>query len=172
MVGKFFDAADRILFPMKPAMDAMHFAGDTSKVPMLENSDWKSVKEIKDCLKPFRDAQLELEGEKHATPSMHSVAIFIIGSRLKNTAEAGQNGAGARELAQSLLADFNVCWKEENQHVFEVSGKPLCGRGNRQIGIHPTLCVATFLDPRQKKLTFVSQEEKVVAAASGVKKIW
>ena len=121
-----------------------------SKVPMLENSDWKRVKEIKDCPKPFKDAQLELEGEKGVTSSTISAAIFIIRSRLKNIAEAGQNGAGARELAQSFLADFNVRWKEENQPAFEVSGKTFCGRGNCQIGIHPILCVTAFLDPRQK----------------------
>ena len=66
------------------------------------------------------------------------------------------------QLASSLLVGFKKCWKNGTDPVYTeaqngepaVNGQPVMvlGARKRQMGIHPILTLATFLDPRYKNL--------------------
>ena len=138
-----FDAAERMM-RLKPAIEAMHFNNeiDQEKCPELLTHDWHQIKEIMDCLKAFKDAQKHLEGQKCVTASTVTASIHIIRKGLKEIVEGEVQGA--RLLDLNLLSDFNQRWKSETEPVFEVSGKPLRTKGNRQKGIHPIFVLPLF----------------------------
>ena len=64
-------------------------------------------------------------------------------------------------MAKCLLKDFNGQWLDEDVADFLAgdNGEPRRGHRNRQVGIHPLLCVATFLDPNMKNLRSVCDLE-------------
>jgi hypothetical protein len=64
-------------------------------------------------------------------------------------------------LDQSLLDDFEERWKGANDPTW--SNTVQHGAGNHQEGIHSTLLVATFLDPRFKMLVSVPDQRSKVA---------
>ena len=154
------DAAERILH-LREAIEAMHLDREKpmGKVVEMNDDDWSCLKEIVGCLKPFRSAQKLLEGEKYVTASL--VCPFVDQIRNRLNAIAGNNEEGAKDLAKSFLKDFNVRWLKPDDAVFNPgpNGKPRRSKGNRQVGIHPVLCVATLLDPRTKALTPVRDVE-------------
>ena len=111
-------------------------------------------------LKPFRDAQKHLEGEEHVGASFVCPFVHQICKQLNVIANAPQQ-QGAQNLAKCSQKDFNSCWLKEDVAVFVPgeNGKPRRGFRNRQVGIHPLLSVATFLDPRTKSLRSICDLE-------------
>lgn len=55
-----------------------------------------------------------------------------------------------QNLAKKLLADFRTRWLDDDTNQFD--GAVRRGNGHRRCGIHPTVAIATALDPRTKKL--------------------
>ena len=109
-----YDAIDRLLY-LRKAITTMHANSDIEKVDELSNSDWENLKEIVLVLKPFRDAQKYLEGQKYVNASLVCSAVNIIRTRLIKVKDV--NGtAGVGKLADSLLKDFsNSQWKTSSE---------------------------------------------------------
>ena len=64
-----------------------------------------------------------------------------------------------KNLATRLLKDFRLRWRDDEESQFD--GEVQRGRGWRQCGIHPTVAMATALDPRTKKLgAFINGNDK------------
>jgi hypothetical protein len=67
--------------------------------------------------------------------------------------------AAARNLARTLHHDFCTRWKDGDAPVL-FDPRVLRGRMQRQLGIHPIICLATCMDPRFKNLPMFQPDEK------------
>ena len=113
----------------------------------LSQDDWKNLQMIVGVLKPFRDVQEFLEGEKYATASWVLPSVFICRVALQNGCEKeGEVG----ELCRVMKNDFDARWGDDNKQVF--TGEIIRGSRQRQKGIHPAFVLATFLHPQLKLL--------------------
>jgi hypothetical protein len=124
--------------------------------PGLSDDDWKYLREIGDVLKPFMKAQRMLEGEKYVTSSwvLETIQMLREGLESANTAfPSNKYEQVAHNLGKVLLKDLNCRWGESNTY----DGKVHRGRMNRQVGVHPVLVIASFLDPRFKNLQHLVQ---------------
>jgi hypothetical protein len=63
----------------------------------------------------------------------------------------------AHNLAKVLLKDLNCRWGESTSSTY--AGTVHRGRMNRQVGVHPVLVTASFLDPRFKSLQHLQESE-------------
>ena len=114
-------------------------------------------------LKPFKDAQKYLEGNQYVNGSLVCHVIYAIRESLEKEIREDQANEGIGILTSSLLRDFNKRWKDSSAPVYEEAqdGAPVWASRNRQTGIHPVLCLATFLDPRTKNLVCIDESSKV-----------
>jgi hypothetical protein len=128
--------------------------------PGLSGDDWKYLKEIADVLKPFMKAQKMLEGEKYVTSSWVLGTIQTLRAGLESAKTAFPSNKYeqvAHNLAKVLLKDLNCRWGESSTY----DGIVHRGRMNRQVGVHPVLVIASFLDPRFKSLQHLKVCERV-----------
>ena len=157
-----YSAIERLLY-LKTAITTMHTDSQMHSVEQLTPNDWKRLQEIMRLLKPFKEAQKFLEGDHYVNGSLVSHVIYAIRGSLEKEIREDQGNEGIGILASSLLRDFNKRWKDSSAPVYEEAqnGAPVRASRNRQTGIHPVLCLATFLDPRTKSLACIDEASKV-----------
>ncbi|CAB9520830.1 zinc finger, BED-type containing 1 [Seminavis robusta] len=124
--------------------------------------------DITTVLKPFKDAQKMLEGDKYVTASWVVYSVKNICDTLTALSSSGPTTA-SKELARNLLEDFKKRWGSADEPVFNPEVQR--GERNRQTGIHPALLIATLLDPRFKSLISVPDEGSKVAIRERVLEI-
>jgi hypothetical protein len=132
----------------------------SNQCPVLSNDDWKYLVEIRDVLHPFMKAQKMLEGEKYVTSSWVLETIQSLRRGLESATTAlpsNKYDKVAHNLAKVLLKDLNCRWGESSTY----NGIVKRGRMNRQVGVHPALVMASFLDPRFKHLQHLPLHEKL-----------
>ena len=146
------DAIERIVH-LKEAIHLMRVNSELDKLKdELTDDDWSNLKQILCALKPFKVGQQLLEGQKYVTVSALPFAVKTICDNLNTLIANNPDGIG--KLACSLLTNFNNRWKTSEDPVYEEEQGLLPKRRDRncQVGIHPIITVATFLDPRWKQL--------------------
>jgi zinc finger BED domain-containing protein 1 (E3 SUMO-protein ligase ZBED1) len=148
------DMLERMI-KLKPFIVMLRAQGDLKDIAKMEDADWDNINEIAQVLRPFREAMNTMEGSKYVTASSVAATVKFIRKTLK--AAAGDPHDTARKrIAKVLLDDFELRWFGNNNSLFD--GTVRRGAKNRQIGIHPILLIATFLDPRFKDLGSVPDE--------------
>jgi hypothetical protein len=90
------------------------------------------------------------------------VCYLQLGSRNNTNAKGGfgkrhNYDKVAHNLAKVLLKDLNCRWGEPSTY----HGIVKRGRMNRQVGVHPALVMASFLDPRFKFLVHLPHDQKL-----------
>ena len=133
----------------------------SNECPGLSSDDWKYLGEIKEVLKPFMKAQKMLEGEKYVTSSWVLETIQMLREGLESATTAfpsNKYDKVAHNLAKVLLKDLNCRWGESSSY----DGIVKRGRMNRQVGVHPALVMASFLDPRFKDLKHLAPGKKLM----------
>jgi len=157
------------LLDLKLAIDALTAANELGSCEPLTPADWANLHDIMEVLKPFKEAQKLLEGDKYVTASWVAQAVHHIRVKLTKLGDPEMPESASRTLAASLLVDFNVRWRNSGEAVFGDTVQR--GWGNRQIGIHPVLLLATFLDPRFKRFTAFRCANSVVAIKIRIKEL-
>ena len=155
-----YQTVDRLLY-LKPAFQALVLDNLLDDEVALTQHDWKVMKEMHMLLKPFKTAQELLEGDKYVTISWVPIMVGTIRKKLKETAEflpGNTVDAAARNLAKTLYDDFCKRWNDETAPLFD--DKVVRGYMQRQVGIHPLVCLAMCMDPRFKSLPFFRLDEK------------
>jgi hypothetical protein len=155
-----YDMIERLLY-LKPAVQTMFIYNELKTQQPLIDDDWDSLAMIKEVLYPFKFAQQKLEGEKYVTISLVPLLLGNIRSQLETIRDAPIGPSSSQEkkdLAGKLLASFNGHWGAFNTFRQSVSRVP----GNRQVGIHPAVFIATFLDPRTKGLASVDVGKQAI----------
>jgi hAT family dimerisation domain. len=151
-----YSMIERLLY-LRPAIDAMTHDGMLGNVsPVLLGVDWGNLAEIRSVLIPFKNTQKFLEGEKYVTSSMVIPCLKDIRNKLTIQSQQGEETA-SKTLATKLLLDFEERWGTSNAPVFNENVRR--GGKTRQAGIHPSLVIAHFLDPRFKNLSQVNDPE-------------
>jgi len=84
--------------------------------------------------------------------------IWGLRTQLKKLAQEDQPDTSSKRFANLLLKDFEERWVHNDGTVF--CGTVRRGKFNRQVGIHPALVVASFLDPRHKQLGTMDANSK------------
>ena len=144
------------LLELKEALDFIGQRKEFKNMEPLDEQDWQVLVHITDVLKPFKDAQKLLEGQKYVTAGFVLQAVQLIRSKLRAKSEDPRD-TGAKKLAQKLLKDHEERWGLATDPVWNENVRR--GALNRQVGIHPMLLVATFLDPRFKTLHSISRDD-------------
>ena len=108
------------LLDLKPALDFMANENKFDKMFPLEESEWEALVHIMDVLKPFKDAQSLLEGQKHVTAGFVLQAIAHIRKMLQKKANDPRD-TGAKTLAARMLKDFETCWGKDTNPVWNDS---------------------------------------------------
>ena len=142
------------LLHLKPAINMMADEGHLKDTAPLNQLDWKNLEHIMKVLAPFKFGMKHMEGNHCVTAGWVLQCIQHIRKKLAAMCDAG-NHRTVRHLARNLLEDFEDRWKAEDDDVFNFSVERT--HNNRQVGIHPTLIIATFLDPRFKDLNPISK---------------
>ena len=152
------------LILLKPSINRMKEQNQLGKT-VLEEVDWDILADIVKVLAPFKGAQKRLEGDKYVSSSWVAPAIGIVRTRLTDLANQPthpQNGdPPSKVLAKAMLSDFEDRWGKSTDPMF--TGAVQRGYRSRQVGIHPALLVASFLDPRWKSLASVPDAGSKVA---------
>jgi hypothetical protein len=155
-----FRTVDRLLY-LKPAFASLEADNLLDEEVALNLHDWAVLKEIHVLLKPFKTAQELLEGDKYVSISWVPLMVGTLRKLLKETADAAPGNtvdAAARNLAKALHDDFCARWRYAHRPVFHP--KVVRGFMQRQVGIHPLICLATCMDPRFKSLPTFRLDEK------------
>jgi hypothetical protein len=155
-----FRTVDRLLY-LKPAFASLEAENLLDDEVALTPHDWAVLKETHVLLKPFKTAQELLEGDKYVSISWVPLMVGTLRKLLKQTADAAPGNtvdAAARNLAKALHDDFCVRWRDANAPVFDP--KVVSVYMQRQVGIHPLICLATCMDPRFKNLPTFRLDEK------------
>lgn len=159
------DMIERIL-RLRHAIWAMGANDELGSCQELIPRDWDNLSSIMVVLKPFKEAQKLLEGDKYVTASWVAFVLDQIRKKLAALSGVAQPDTASKKLAGNMLRDFETRWREEDDATFQPEVERAAG--NRQIGIHPALLVATFLDPRFKTLFTVPDEGSKVAIKNHV----
>ena len=145
------------------------------------DNEWTYLEDLIKILHPFKTVMKRLEGEKYCTVSWVPTMISFLRKRLqeaKNSYPTLDNENNDIEednhdeeeedllvedvlphLVKKLNIDFDNRWGDGDSRQFDAS----VSRGflNRQIGIHPSIVIASVLDPRFKSLScFWIEEDK------------
>jgi len=110
-------------------------------------------------LKPFRDAQLSLEGEKYVSSSYVVPHIYTCRCSLEHGNSVLQPDSIC-ELSEMMSEDFDVRW---GRHPIFDTGNVVRGYRSRQERMHLAFVISTFLHPSLKALNGMG-----VSAASKV----
>ncbi len=152
------------LIHLQPALAAMALDNLLPASNLLNETDWMTIREVHKLLKPFKDAQELLEGDKYVTLSLLPIAIKAIRAALIKIVGAEGEGAAqnrVRNLAKRLLFDFREPWKPDNESQYLVGDVITKEHGIRQVGLHPMAAFASALDPRTKFLLAYSKEDRI-----------
>ena len=144
-----YKMCERILY-LKSALHVLEASDDIPLNKRLSDADWEQLEAVTKVLKPFRDAQLSLEGEQYVSSSYVVPHIY----NCRQSLEAGKgvnNPECVRQLSVTMSEDFNLRWGGGDIPIFD-TGTVVRGVRFRQIGIHPAFVVATFLHPSLKSL--------------------
>ena len=125
----------------------------------LTGDQWETVRMIEKLLRPFMYMQRQLEGEKYATNSSLPSIVYFIRAGLGNVIE--DNGGLVQETAQKLLDDFNGRWGTGASGTV-VTVNVVRGARGRQVGVPIITQIASFLDPRFKKMKGFPPADKEV----------
>jgi hypothetical protein len=148
-----YDMIERLLY-LQPAVQTMFALKEVAGHEAITDDDWDNLDMIKDVLHPFKTAQKILEGEKYVTITLIPLMLNEIRKQLLAISSAPIGPGSSQEkkdLAGKLLTHFNGHWGTTNTFRQSVTRVP----GNRQVGIHPAVYIACFLDPRTKGLASV-----------------
>jgi hypothetical protein len=83
---------------------------------LLTETDWKILRQVHQLLKPFKNAQKLLEGDKYVTLSLLPIAIKSIRTDLIRIVGADGGGEAqnrVKNLAKWLLFYFRERWKPD-----------------------------------------------------------
>jgi len=148
---------DRML-ALRPVINQMRAGNFLVDVPKMTSSDWESIKQITEVLKPFKSAMKVLEGNKYVTGSLVASIVLALKKQLKIMASEAQPDTNSQRFAALLFKDLEERWVRSDGVVFD--GHVHRGAMNRQVGIHPAFIIATFLDPRYKNLGSLDDDTK------------
>jgi hypothetical protein len=153
---------ERLIY-LQPALAAMAVDNKLPDYILLNETDWKILRQVHQLLKPFKNAQKLLEGDKYVTLSLLPIAIKSIRTALINIVGAEGDGEAqnrVKNLAKRLLFYFRERWKPDEASQYLEGEVVTRGRGNRQVGLHPLAAFASALDPRTKLLKAYSKEDR------------
>jgi hypothetical protein len=157
------------LIHLQPALAAMALDNKLPDYILLNEADWKILRQVHQLLEPFKNAQkLLLEGDKYVTLSLLPIAIKSIRTALVKIVGAEGGGKAqnrVKNMAKRLLFYFRCeRWKPDEASQYMEGDMVIRGCGNRQVGLHPLAAFTSTLDPRTKLLKAYSKEDR--------KKIW
>jgi hypothetical protein len=116
------------LINLQPALAAMAVDNKLPDYILLNEKDWKILRQVHQLLKPFKNAQKLLEGETYVTLSLLPIAIKCIRRALIKIVGAEGGGRGqnrVKHLAKRLLFDFSERWKpDEASQYWSVTLSP------------------------------------------------
>lgn len=144
-----YKMCERILY-LKSALHILEASNDIPVNKRLSEADWEQLKSVAKVLKPFRDAQLSLEGEQYVSSSYVVPHIYTCRLSLEDGIQAYQPEC-IRELSRTMSNDFNVRWGGGDDPIFD-TGVVVRGYRSRQEGMHPAFVISTFLHPSFKSL--------------------
>lgn len=121
--------------------------------PSLTDEQWAVLHQIEIALKMMATWQRLLEGDKYPTGSLVVMAIYQIRAHYVKVLNSEQTEEPVKRLCKILLEDFDERYVQEEGHEGKVrfSREPETGKGNRYVGVHPSLFIAAYLDPRVRK---------------------
>ena len=90
-----YSAMVRILH-LRKAINFMHENEEMEKVERMNDDDWDRLKEISVVLKPSKDAQEQLEGEKYVSAGLVCPHENAIRTKLRNVADGRCDDEGAK----------------------------------------------------------------------------
>jgi len=157
------------MLKLKKFINILRIAGDLKDVPEMHSSDWENIQHVTLVLEPFKEAMVLVEGNNYVTASTVVGVVQDIRKKLLLLSGEDQPDTTSKRYAALLLKDFDQRWVGGNESIFD--GTVRRGGANRQIGIHPALLVATFLDPRFKNLGSVSDDKDKKAIQNHVLKL-
>ena len=104
-------------------------------------------------MKPFKQAQLFLEGDKYSCIATVPNVITSTFKTIQKHVNDFDNGSEEQNLCKNISQDVTNRWGDVNNPTNRLFCEEVNrGRGNRQIGSHPIVCLCHFLDPRFKDL--------------------
>lgn len=125
----------------------------------LSEAQWNCISDLTETLRPFKEAQELLEGEKYVTISLVPDLICAIRIALKAQLNEASCTSYMKAVLEKLLESFAAEWGsgdpgtmyDEHTHT---------GRSNRHVGFRVSQMMAAFLDPRTKNLTCFDERDK------------
>ena len=122
----------------------------------LSMEDWNNFESVRTVLMPMKIAQKILEGSKYITITMVPGLINKIRRDLKQFTEDDKLSDYAKNLAKDMYDDFVERWGVKEKYKSNVQR----GSMSRQIGIHPLIYCASFVDPRFKNLKVLEEDDR------------
>jgi hypothetical protein len=120
-----------------------------SKENYWTESEWKTIPSLLELLKPFKQDQLVLEGDKDVTISHAPSSVIMLSSTLNKFAFTEEGvPPSVRGLAIKMVNDFGQrlpCTTGLKFHDV-----PERGSGNWMVGIRPVCIIANILDPTMR----------------------
>jgi hypothetical protein len=138
---------------LQPALAAMAVDNKLPDYILLNETDWKILRQVHQLLKPFKNAQKLLEGDKYVTLSFLPIAIKSIRTALIKIvgAEGGcEAQSRVKHLGKRLLFYFCERWKPDEASQYLEGDMVTRGLGNQEVGLHLLAAFASALDPRTK----------------------
>jgi hypothetical protein len=151
------------LIYLQPALAAIALDKKIPEYILLNEIDWKILRQAHQLLESFKESQELFEGDKYVPLCILPIAIKAIRAALKEIVDAKGDGVAQKRiknLAKRLLFDFCERWKPDEASQFLECGIVTRGLGIRQVGLHPPLAAFAFaLDPRTKQLKAYSKKD-------------
>ena len=137
---------------LRVAINSLREAGDVD-CPSLTDEQWAVLHQIEIALKMMATWQRLLEGDKYPTGSLVVMAIYQIRAHYVRVLNSEQTEEPVKRLCKLLLEDLDERYVPEEGHEGKVrfTRDPETGHRNRYVGVHPSLFIAAYLDPRVRK---------------------
>jgi len=149
-----YSMIERLLY-LRPALDDMVVADGLELAMAIHDDEWEVLEILTLLLRPFRSAQLMLEGQKYVTISF---VIPIVKEVFEEVQRLTENqdlptmvqacGHAMLDKMEEIFGDTHAPFNAEVQY----------GQRLRQLGIHPACIKAHLLDPRFKHLQYIESE--------------
>jgi len=157
---------DRLL-DLKSALRMMvhdgKFETNGNQDKVLTNEDWSMVDQLRTVLKPLKQIQCLLEGQKYVTISIIPVVVKMAHDALDNLDPDATDEKDYDEQCNFGLSWKLVCciremisqWEDRfvgqnRRHDAPFQATVERGHMKRQVGLHPAIWIAHALDPRFK----------------------